>query len=170
MNPELQTLVDRIEALEGQGRGLRVTTFLAFLVAAAAVAAAVLAVPKSRTLTPPSTGRFDTVEANRIVLRDLDSRAAGGLEVDRNGTIRLVLGRAGETGAALLEAQRNGISHLTLRNPDGDVVVALVGSRLPELALGKGGVGVGVRASVSESGSGSITALDANGRVRFRAP
>jgi hypothetical protein len=171
VNPELQTLVDRIELLERQGRGLRWTATLALLAALAAFAACVLLAGRApHTLAPAGVGRFPAVETNRILLRDLDSRVAGGLEVDRNGTVRLVLGRAGDSSTVLLEAQRNGVAHLTLKGPDGDVLASLVGSRQPALALGTRTGQAGAALGVNSSGAGQLVLRDVDGRMRFRAP
>ena len=169
MNPELQILVERVELLERQGQSSRGIAVVAVLIAIATLAA-MLAMPRGRSLTPATTGRFDVIEANRILLRDPDSRPAGGMEVDRNGTIRLVLGRAGATGAVLLEAQQNGVAHVTLKGPDGTPLAALVGSRRSELTVGtrKGGPSVAIAAR--EDGAGTLSAWDAQGRIRFRAP
>ena len=169
MNPEMQILVERVEALERQNQSARGIAVIAILVAVATLAAT-LAMPRGRSLVPATTGRFDVVEANRILLRDPDSRPVGGMEVDRNGTIRLVLGRAGATGAVLLEAQQNGVAHLTLKGPDGTELASLVGSRKSELAVGRRQGGSSVVVGAREDGAGTISTWDAQGRVRFRAP
>jgi len=169
VNPEMQILVERVELLERQSRSSRGIAGIAVLIAIVALAATV-AMPRERSLTPSTTGRFDVVEANRILLRDPDSRPAGGMEVDRNGTIRLVLGRSGATGAVLLEAQQNGVAHLTLKGPDGTPLAALVGSRQPELTVGQRQGGPSVTIGTREDGAGTISAWDARGRIRFRAP
>ena len=164
MNPELQTLVDRIELLEHQSKGLRRTATFAVVIA---LATAALAYVNGRrpALVSPGTGQFAVIEANRIILRDSDSRVAGGMEVDKNGTARLVLGRPGASGAALLEAQANGVAHLTLKGPQGDVLATLVGSQQPALTLGNA-VALDARAD----GTGEVVLRDTQGRTRFRAP
>ena len=169
MNPEMQILVERIEALERQNQSARGIAVVAMLVAIATLAAT-LAMPRGRSLVPATTGRFDVVEANRILLRDPDSRPVGGMEVDRNGTIRLVLGRAGATGAVLLEAQQNGVAHLTLKGPDGTGLASLVGSRRSELSVGRRQGGASVVIGAREDGGGTVSTWDAQGRIRFRAP
>ncbi len=169
MNPELQTVVARIELIERQNGTLKLIAALSMVVA---LGAAVMTwIQSSRQATPTEgVGRFSLVEANRIILRDLDSRAAGGLEVDRNGTIRLVLGRSGETAAVVLEAQRNGIAHVTLRDAQGAVRAGLVGSDQPTFALGGKPESPAITLLASADGSGRIEVHDARGRVRFRAP
>jgi hypothetical protein len=169
VNPELQILVERVEALERQSRSARGIAVIAVLIAIATLAAT-LAMPRGRSLVPATTGRFDVIEANRILLRDPDSRPAGGMEVDRNGTIRLVLGRAGTTGGVLLEAQQNGVAHLTLKGPDGTPLAALVGSRRSELTLGNRQGGPSVAIGTRDDGAGTLSAWDAQGKIRFRAP
>ena len=169
MNPEMQILVERVEALERQNQSARGIAVVAMLIAIATLAATI-AMPRGRSLVPATTGRLDVVEANRILLRDPDSRPAGGMEVDRNGTIRLVLGRAGATGAVLLEAQQNGVAHLTLKGLDGVALASLVGSNRPELAIGNRQGGSSVVIGTREDGAGTLAAWDAQGRIRFRAP
>ena len=111
------------------------------------------------------------VEANRFVLRDTEGASAGGMEVDRNGTIKLVLGRGyGTTGAAFLEVQRNGAVHLTLRGIDGGVRASLLGTPTPSLTLSPGGDRSSVALMTEADGSGSLYVTDATSRVRFRAP
>ncbi len=169
MNPELQTLVDRIEWLEQHGRGQRWTAILALVAALAAIAVSVgLETRRAAPLEPEGGGRFSTIAANRILLRDADGRVAGGFEVDRNGTVRLVLGRTGDSSSVRLEAQRNGISHLTLQGVGGEPLAALVGSRQPGLTLG--GPGLGNSSLTADDASGLLVIRDVQGRLRFRAP
>ena len=169
MNPELQTVVGRIEMLERQNGTLRMIAMLALLVSIGF--GVMMLMQSSRKAEPADTvGRFSSIEANRIILRDLDSRAAGGLEVDRNGTIRLVLGRTGEGGAVVVEAQRNGIAHVTLRDAQGVVRAGIVGSDQPTFALGGKPESPAITMLAASDGSGRIAVHDARGRVRFRAP
>lgn len=168
MNPELQTMVARIELLERQSGMFKTIAALSLVVAVGAAVMVWLQATRRPVPLDP-VARFSAVEANRIILRDLESRAVGGLEVDRNGTIRLVLGRSGETGAVVLEAQKNGIAHLTLRDPEGAIRAGLVASDQPSLALGKPDAPA-ITLLARTDGSGRIEVHDARGKVRFRAP
>lgn len=169
MNPELQTVVARIELLERQSGTLKLIAALSLVVALGAAAMTWMQSNK-RAVPAETVGRFSSIEANRFILRDLDSRTAGGLEIDRNGTIRLVLGRSGESGAVVLEAQRNGIAHVTLRDAQGAVRAGLVGSDQPSFALGGKPELPAITLLANADGSGRIEVHDARGRVRFRAP
>jgi hypothetical protein len=168
MTPELQSVVDRLELVERQNRGLRALSLIAVLIALAAVAAPLL-IPRPK---PPDTARFSAVEANRFLLRDATGKTAGGMEVDRQGTIKLVLGGGygGSTGAAFLEVQPNGASHLTLRGTDGGVRASLIGSRSPSLSISPDGTRSSVALTTLPDGSGSLFVTNAQGRTRFRAP
>ena len=168
MTPELQTVVDRLELVERQNRSLRGLSVVALL---AAVGAATLAWMGTRPGATPANFRASSIETNRLLLRDLDGRTAGGLEVDRAGTVRLVLGAAdGRSGAAFLEVRRDSLADLTLRGPDGGVRVALIGTRLPALLLAPEGSRPTVSLQTSPTGTGSLMLADEAGRLRFRAP
>jgi hypothetical protein len=169
VNPELQTMVARIELLERQSGLSKTISVLSLAVAVGAAAMVWLQASRTPVPTDP-VARFSSVEANRFILRDLESRAVGGLEVDRNGTIRLVLGRSGATGAVVLEAQQNGVAHLTLRDPAGAIRAGLVASDQPSLALGGKPDAPAVTLLARSDGSGRIEVHDAKGKVRFRAP
>ena len=168
MTPELQTVVDRLELVERQNRSLRGLSVLALLIA---VGAAAVAWTTSRPPGVPANLRVSSIETNRLLLRDLDGRTAGGLEVDRAGTVRLVLGVSdGRSGAAFLEVRRDSLADLTLRGPDGGVRAALIGARLPELLLAPQGSRPTAILETTPAGTGSLTLADAAGRLRFRAP
>ena len=134
MNPELQTLVDRIELVERQSRGWQLVALLALLVAGAAVALPFL----RPNATPGGHARFTVVEANRFLLRDLDGSLAGGLENLPDGTVRLVLGGPATASAHLL-LPRGGGPQFTLRAPDGRVRIGLDGANRPGIWLSRDG-------------------------------
>jgi hypothetical protein len=168
MTPELQSVIDRLEHMEGQNRGLRQLSLIAMIIALAAVAVPLL-------VTRPRGGdqaRYSVVEANRFLLRDLGGKVVGGLEVDRQGTAKLVLGSGygGSTGAAFLEVQQNGVVHLTMRGTDGTVRAALVGTRSPSLSLSPEGRRSSAALVTLPDGTGSVLLTDPQGKTRFRAP
>jgi len=167
MTQELQTVIDRLELVEGRNRMTRRWSQMAVLIAIAAVAAP-FAMPKRPA---EQRVRYSAVEANRFLLRDLEGNISGGMEVDRTGTIKLVLGSTnGKSGAAFLEVQQNGVAHLTLRGPEGDVRAALLGSSAPSLSLSPGGERSSVALMTQPDGSGSLFLTDSQGRTRFSAP
>ena len=168
MTPELQTVIDRLELVERQNGSLRLLSLLALLVALGAIAVSFLVSNR-----PPDTqrARYSVVEANRFLLRDLEGRTAGGMEVSRGGTIRLVLGRTPQaTGSAFLEVQENGVAHLTLRGADGGVRAALLGGSAPSVSLSPQGQRSSAALVTLGDGSGSLFLTDAMGRTRFRVP
>jgi hypothetical protein len=167
MTVELQTVVDRLELVEKQNRTLRWWCVLAVLVALATAAASFL-MPQP---APSSRARYSAVETNRLLLRDLQGRTVGGMEVDRSGTIRLVLGATGgSTGAAFLEVRGDSVVDFTLRGADGAVRAALVGSRTPSLLLAPEGMRPTASLLTAPDGGASIVLVDGQGRLRFRAP
>jgi hypothetical protein len=141
MTPELQSVLDRLDAVERQARGWKLLVLVSIVLAASAVAAPIVvpgafAPPRAGGAAAVDRGKFSVIEANRFVLRDANGRSAGGLEVSREGTIRMVLGRGfGTMGAAFMEVQPNGVVHLTLRGPDGNARAALLGASAPSLVL-----------------------------------
>ena len=167
MTPELQTVIDRLELVERQNGSLRLLSLLALLVALGAIAVSFLVSNRPDT----QRARYSVVEANRFLLRDLEGRTAGGMEVSRGGTIRLVLGRTPQaTGSAFLEVQENGVAHLTLRGPDGGVRAAVLGSSAPSVSLSPQGQRSSAALVTLGDGSGSLFLIDAMGRTRFRVP
>jgi len=167
MTPELQAVVDRLDHVERQARGWKLLVVVAILIAAASIALPMLR-PAS-VLTPASDrARYSVVEANRFVLRDPGGEVAGGLEVRPDGTIRFVLGNRA-TAAAFLEVQRNGVGHLTLRGPEGDVRAELLASQTPSMILSATG-GISGVALTTTNGAGQVALKDATGRTRFHAP
>jgi hypothetical protein len=115
--------------------------------------------------------RHSVVEANRFLLRDMDGKTAGGMEVSQDGTIRIVLGSGyGTMGAAFLEVQRNGNAHLTMRGPDGAVRATLLATPSPSLALSSGSGHSAATFTTMADGSGAVMLSDAAGRLRFKAP
>jgi hypothetical protein len=169
MNPETQILVERIEALERRGRGANLTALLAIVVALAALALPLLK-PSGPKPVAPDRIRYSVIEANRFLLRDAEGRVAGGLEVDQNGTAKLVLGRGTGEGAVFVEAQKNGIAHLTLRGANGGLRAAMVGGETPSIVLSTQDKFSGVSLTTRPDGAGTIAVADARGRPRFRAP
>ena len=169
MTPELQSVLDRLEHVERQARGWKLLVVVAILLGAASSAVPIL----MPVTAAPARDRIQAsvVEANRFVLRDLDGKAAGGMEVKADGTIRVVLGSGfGTMGAAFLEVQRDGIVHLTLRGPDGTVRASLLATRTPSLALSATGQTSGATLMTMDDGSGALYLKDCGGRTRFRAP
>ena len=167
MNPELQTVVDRLELLERQVQGWKLRSWVAVMVAVVAIALPFLRGGQA----PPTRALFSVVEANRFLLRDRDGRIAGGLEVTPDSTIKLVLGgRYGSTGAAFLQVHGSGAVDLTLRGVDGRVRAALLATSTPSLSLSANGQHSAVSAMAQSDGSGILALTDAEGRTRFRAP
>src|SRR5439155_12558325 len=135
-NPEMQILVDRVEALERQAGAWRRVSMLAILVAIVAVVIPFLGLLPGTSRPPVSeTARFSVVEANRFLLRDLNGNVAGGLEASRDSTVRLVLGGKAGRGAAFLEVHDSGLVNLTLRAPGGGLRAALVAGETPSFSL-----------------------------------
>jgi hypothetical protein len=175
MNPELQTLVDRIELLERQSRGWKSTALLALALAATSLIVASLPVLKPRPSIPGTPAasadraRYSVVEANRFLLRSPGGDVSGGLEVDGRGNIRLVLG-APRTAAAFLEIEHGGAPRLTLRGEDGANRVALTGGDRPALALSAPNAPPTAVVSTASDGTGMVQLTTVSGRTRFRAP
>jgi hypothetical protein len=167
MTPELQSVVDRLELVERQNRGLKVAALAAALLAIVALAAPFL-VPKPAR---EDRARYSVVEANRFLLRDPGGNIAGGMEVEPQGTIKLVLGSSsGNTGAAFLEVHPAGVVDLTLRGPDGRVRAAVLGTPNPSFSLSARGDRSSVALMTRSDGTGLITLSDGEGRTLFRAP
>lgn len=164
MTPELQVIVNRIEMVERQNRGLRTIAMVAVVAAVVAIA-----LPFLQPRASQDRARYSVVEANRFLLRGVDGRVAGGLETTDAGDIRLVLGAQG-TAAAFLEVQSNGVAHLSLRSDQGDVRAALVGGRVPAVSLSPGGSHSSAALSTLPDGGGALLINDARGRVRYRIP
>jgi len=165
MNPELQTVVDRLELIERQNRGLRVLALLALTLAAAAIA-----MPFLRPSGPPGgSARFSVVEANRFLLRDLNGSVAGGIESLPDGGLRMVLGGR-STASAHLVLPRSGAPQFTLRSSGGAVRVGLDGSDRPGIWLSQDGRYSQVALGTSEGKGGEIWVRDPEGRPRFHAP
>src|SRR5438874_6694992 len=127
MTPESQTMMDRLEAFERENRSLRALATVALVLAAAALIG-LFVVPQM--IGPAAPGHLaaqgGVVEGTKFLLRDPGGRLRGGMEVDRHGAIKLVLGNQdGQTGAAMLVAQPNGVCQLTMHGPDGGVRAAL---------------------------------------------
>ncbi len=167
MNAELQTLVDRLELLERQNRGGKLMTLAALVIAVIAIAWALLAPAKS----PASRGLFSVIEANRFLLRDADGRVAGGMEVGRDHTVKLVLGGGHDhQSAAFLQVHGSGVVDLTMRGPDGGVRAAILATASPSLSLSANGRHSAVTAMAQPDGGGALLLTDAAGGLRFRAP
>jgi hypothetical protein len=134
MTPELQSVLDRLEEVERRNRGPRFIAMAAMLLSLAALAAvAARVVSPASAPTPAPSG---VVEATRLLLKDADGHVRGGMEVDRSGVVKLVVGsQDGRSGAALLLAEPNGTVQLQLRSPTGVVRVALNGTSEPSVTL-----------------------------------
>jgi len=168
MTPELQSVVDQVEALERQNRSLRRWSQAAILLAVAAIAAPFILreAPKAGL----ERARYSEVAANRFLLRDRNGVVAGGMEVEPSGTIKLVLGSgSGARGAAFIEVQKDG-PVVTLRGPDGGVRVALLGTPAPSVSLSPQGQRSSAAMTTLPNGSGELFLTDAEGRRTFRAP
>ena len=165
MNPELQSVVDRLELIERQSRNWKWIAMLAV-----ALAALSLALPLAgRAVAPEGRARYSVIEANRILLRDLNGSIAGGLESRPDGSLRLVLGGR-TTSSAHLVVPRVGPPQFTLRAPDGRVQVGLTGSERPAAWLSADGRNALVALGTAEGDGGEIWVRDAGGRPRFHAP
>lgn len=170
MSVDLQSVLDRLEHVERQARGWKLLVVVALLIAAASIALPILR-PTMAASPASDRARFSVVEANRFVLRDNNGKAAGGMEVRPDGTIRVVLGSGfGTMGAAFLEVQRDGIVHLTLRGPDGSVRASLAATQAPTLALSANGLMTGATLIAASDGSGALVLKDRVGRIRYKAP
>ena len=175
MNPELQTLVDRIELLENEGRGWKAVALLGLILAVASIALLVFGRSRGAGPAPQATvtrarGSFDVVEANRFLLRDAGGKVAGGLEVDKEGTAKLVLGgRFGTRGAAFLQVHEGGAVDLTLRGADGGLRAALVASEAPTFSLTSDGKNPNVKLTAPPRDRASLELRDSSGRLRYRA-
>lgn len=134
MTPELQSVLDRLEEVERRNRGPRFIALAAMLLSLAALAAvAARVIPSAPAPAPSATG---VVETSRLLLKDADGHVRGGMEVDRSGVVKLVIGsQDGHSGAALLLANPNGTVQLQLRSPTGVVRVALNGTLEPSMTL-----------------------------------
>ena len=169
MSVESQSVLDRLELVEQQASLWKLLVMVSLLAAISSIAVTFLkpaAAPAARERVQASV-----VEANRFVLRDLDGRPAGGMEVKPDGTIRFVLGGGRPTtGAAFLEVQPDGLVHLTLRGPDGSVRAVLLAAQTSSLALSAPGLASGATLIALEDGSGSLALKGEGGRTRFRVP
>jgi hypothetical protein len=165
MNPELQTVVDRLELVERQNRSLRLMSLLALLIAVVAVV-----LPYVRpAAVEGGVARFSLVEANRFLLRDLNGSVAGGIENLPDGTVRMVLGGRGATSAHFV-LPRSGAPQFTLRSNAGQVRVGLDGSDRPGFWLSQDGQYSQVALGTLEGKGGEIWVRDGLGRPRFHAP
>jgi hypothetical protein len=168
MNVELQSIVDRLEVMEREARSWRLLAFVSTLLAAVAISFQIIGSPVRLRSTP---NKFSTVEASRFLLRESADRLAGGLEVAGDGAVKLVLGGGyGTMGAAFIEVRPDGITHITLRGPDGGVRAALLGANAPSLALASKGFPNGAVVRAAENGQGSLMLKDAAGQSHFRRP
>jgi len=167
MNAELQTVVDRLELLERQNKGWKLMSLVALVIALIAMVWPFLAPAKA----PDARALFSVVEANRFLLRDQDGRLAGGMEVGRDHTVKLVLGGGHDHGsAAFLQVHGNGIVDLTMRGPDGGVRAALLATASPSLSLSANGRHSALTAMAQPDGAGTLLLTDAVGGLRFHAP
>jgi hypothetical protein len=164
MNPELQTVVDRLELVERQNSGWKIITLLALALAAAAVA---LPFMKARPVGL-ERGRFSVLEADRIQLRAPDGSVAAELACQANGSAWFLLGRRA-TGCAQLVVL-NGRPSLILAESKDRLRIVLDGSERPGLYLTPEGTLAGMTMRADATRGGEISVRDLQGRTRFHAP
>jgi len=163
MNPEIQTVVDRLELVERQNSGWKLVALLALVLAAVAIALPFVQ-PRASGL---EQGRFSLVETNRLRLRGPDGSIAAELACDANGSVWFLVGRR-VTGCAQLVVLQ-GKPSLTMTDSRGRLQVALDGSEHPGLHLTPGASsGATLRADAGRGGE--LWLRDAQGRPRFHAP
>jgi hypothetical protein len=173
MTPEFQSVLDRLDEVERRNRGQRTFTLFAVLLSVGVLAFFIV---RARTLlptpaAPPVAAQTPgVVEGTRFLLRGPDGTVRGGMEVERDGTVKLAIGNQdGRTGAAVILAQPTGLVQLQLRSPSGVVRTALNGGIEPSLLLTSDD-GSSSAALVTKNGSpGQLFLSDRSGTLR-RAP
>ena len=168
MNPELQTVVDRLELVERQSRIWKTLALVALGVGVVAIALP-YALPSAPLASTPSRARYSVVEANRFLLRDRNGAIAGGMEAQADGSLRLVLGGR-STSSAHLVIPGGGAPQFTFRAADGRVQLGLGGAERPSIWLSPDGQYAQVSLGAGEAKGGEITVRDGVGRPRFHAP
>jgi len=164
MNPEIQTVVDRLELVERQNAGWKLVALLALLLAAAA-----LALPFMQARTPRlERGKFSVVEANRIQLRGPDGSVDAELASGGNGSAWLLIGRRA-TGCAQLVVL-NGRPSLIMAEPNDRMRIVLDAAERPGVYLTPGASLSGVTLRADAARGGELWLRDAQGRPRFHAP
>lgn len=172
MTPEFQSVLDRLDEVERHNRGLRTLTLIAMLLSVGVLAFLLSA----RTMLPAPAGppvaakAPGVVEGTRFLLRGPDGTVRGGMEVERDGTVKLAVGNQdGRTGAAVIMAQPTGLVQLQLRSPGGVVRTALNGGIEPSLTLTSDD-GASSAALLTKNGSpGQLFLSDRSGTLK-RAP
>ena len=167
MTPELQSVLDRLDEVERKRRGQRELSILAILLS---IAVGAYAFMTKLIATPPATVAPATggiVEATRFLLRGPDGKVKGGMEVEKDGTVKLAVGsQDGQLGAAVILAQPTGLVQVQLRSPNGVVRGAINGGMEPSLLLTSDD-GASSAALVTKAGSpGQVLLSDRSGTLR----
>ena len=162
MTPELQSVLDRLDDAERRNRGLQALSVIAMLLSVTVGAYAYL----TTLARPAPRATPGVVEATRFLLRDETGTVRGGLEVERGGTVKLVVGNQdGHMGAAVILAQPTGLVQVQLRSPSGVVRGALNGGIEPSLVLTSDD-GASSAALLTKSGSrGQLLLSDRTGQL-----
>ena len=169
MTPELQSVLDRLEEVERHRRGQTKLTVLAMLLSVAVATFAFVArmLPPLPATAPSATRAAGVVEGTRFLLRGPDGTVRGGMEVERDGTVKLAIGNQdGRTGAAVLLAQPTGLVQLQLRSPNGLVRGALNGGVEPSLTLTSDDGGSSAALLTKTGSRGQLFLSDRSGVLR----
>lgn len=166
MTPELQSVLDRLDEVERRRRGQRTLTLFALLLS---IAVAAYAYTTRLTVVPPPVAAQapGVVEGTRFLLRGPDGTVRGGMEVEHDGTVKLVVGNQdGRTGAAVILAQPTGLVQLQLRSPGGVVRSALNGGIEPSLTLTSDDGGSSAALLTKNGSPGQLFLSDRSGTLR----
>jgi hypothetical protein len=165
MTPELQSVLDRLDEAERRSRRLGSLALLGVLLSLTALGFAIAA-----QLSPPPAapaGAAGVVEGTRFLLRDPGGKVRGGMEVERDGTVKLALGpQDGQSGAAVILAQPTGLVQIQLRSPTGVVRAALNGGVEPSLTLTSDDAVSSAALVTKSNGPGQLLLSDRAGTIR----
>jgi len=166
MTPELQSVLDRLDEVERRRRGPSILSIFAVLISIAS--AAYTYTTSLGVVAPPAAPHLSgVIEGNRFLLRGLDGEVKGGMEVERDGTVKLVIGNQnGRTGAAVILAQPTGLVQLQLRSPAGVVRSALNGGLEPSLTLTSDDGGSSATLVAKSGSPGQLFLSDRSGTLR----